>query len=105
MVVNLSWLGEQIRARLGDGTQYGLAIQYSEEGPEPLGTAGGILHALPLLFVFLGLPEPQQPQLLHLHVPPIESIFGGLKLNLQSLVSGEGGLKGSFTNYVEIELP
>ena len=49
VVVNLSWLGEQIRARLGDGTQYGLAIQYSEEGPEPLGTAGGILHALPLL--------------------------------------------------------
>ena len=49
VVVNLSWLGDQIRGRLGDGTQYGLRIQYSEEGPEPLETGGGILHALPLL--------------------------------------------------------
>ena len=49
IVINLSWLGTQIRAHLGDGTGFGVAIEYSEEGPEPLETGGGILHALPLL--------------------------------------------------------
>ena len=49
VVINLSWLGEQIRAALGDGAGYGLAIRYSEEGPEPLETGGGIFRALPLL--------------------------------------------------------
>jgi MurNAc alpha-1-phosphate uridylyltransferase len=49
MVINLSWLGGQIRAYLGDGTRYGVAIRYSEEQPRPLETAGGIFRALPLL--------------------------------------------------------
>jgi N-acetyl-alpha-D-muramate 1-phosphate uridylyltransferase len=49
VVVNLSWLGPQIRAALGDGRQFGLRIQYSEEGSPPLETGGGIFHALPLL--------------------------------------------------------
>jgi MurNAc alpha-1-phosphate uridylyltransferase len=49
VVINLSWLGERIRAALGDGRDYGLAIAYSEEGPVPLETAGGIFKALPLL--------------------------------------------------------
>lgn len=48
-VINLSWLGAMIRARLGDGARYGATIAYSDEGPEPLETAGGIVHALPLL--------------------------------------------------------
>jgi MurNAc alpha-1-phosphate uridylyltransferase len=49
VVVNLSWLGGQIRAALGDGSRYNVRIQYSDEGPEPLETGGGIFHALPLL--------------------------------------------------------
>lgn len=49
VVINLSWLGEKIRDAVGDGRRHGLAIRYSEEGPEPLGTAGGILAALPML--------------------------------------------------------
>ena len=49
VVVNLSWLGEQIRAALGDGTAHGVRIAWSEEGPEPLETGGGIFRALPLL--------------------------------------------------------
>jgi MurNAc alpha-1-phosphate uridylyltransferase len=48
VVVNLSWLGNQIRDFLGNGTDFNLAIEYSEE-PEALETAGGILQALPLL--------------------------------------------------------
>src|ERR1700731_2865806 len=48
-VVNLSWLGDRIRAALGDGRDYGLSITYSEEGPVPLETGGGIFKALPFL--------------------------------------------------------
>ena len=49
VVVNLSWHGGRIRAALADGAARGLAIRYSEEGPEPLGTGGGLFAALPLL--------------------------------------------------------
>jgi N-acetyl-alpha-D-muramate 1-phosphate uridylyltransferase len=49
VVINLSWLGEAIRATLGDGSRYGVRIAYSEEGPVPLETGGGIHRALPLL--------------------------------------------------------
>lgn len=49
VVVNLSWLGDCIREALGDGVRYGLAIDYSDEGPVPCGTGGGIHQALPML--------------------------------------------------------
>jgi N-acetyl-alpha-D-muramate 1-phosphate uridylyltransferase len=49
VVVNLSWLGDRIRAALGDGGDYRLSISYSEEGPVPLETGGGIFKALPFL--------------------------------------------------------
>jgi len=49
VVINLSWLGEKIRTALGDGSRYGVRIAYSEEGPVPLETGGGIHRALPLL--------------------------------------------------------
>jgi len=49
VVINLSWLGEQLRAALGDGARYGVRINWSEEGPVPLETGGGIFRALPLL--------------------------------------------------------
>ena len=53
VVINLSWLGEHIRAALGAGERFGLSIRYSEEGSVPLETGGGIARALPLLG-----PEP-----------------------------------------------
>lgn len=49
VVINLSYLGELIKKRLGNGKQFGLHIEYSDEGEEPLETAGGIINALPLL--------------------------------------------------------
>jgi MurNAc alpha-1-phosphate uridylyltransferase len=49
VVINVSWLSEQIRAFVGDGSRYGLAVSFSDEGPEPLETGGGIFRALPLL--------------------------------------------------------
>lgn len=48
VVVNTSWLGQQIQDYLGDGERYGLRIQCLHE-PEPLETAGGIINALPVL--------------------------------------------------------
>jgi MurNAc alpha-1-phosphate uridylyltransferase len=49
VVINLSYRGTRIRERLGDGGRFDLQIAYSEEGEPPLETAGGIVHALPLL--------------------------------------------------------
>ena len=49
VVINLSWLGELLRAALGEGREYGVSITYSEEGPVPLETGGGIFRAVPLL--------------------------------------------------------
>lgn len=48
LVINHAWLGRQIEEELGNGTAYGLSIEYSRES-EPLETAGGIIQALPLL--------------------------------------------------------
>jgi len=48
VVINIAYLGDQIREALGDGSRWQLAIQYSEE-PEPLETAGAIVHASDLL--------------------------------------------------------
>jgi len=48
VIINLAYLGEKIRAHLGDGEQFGLEIIYSRE-PEPLETGGAILHALDAL--------------------------------------------------------
>lgn len=45
VVINVSWLGEQIKDMLGDGREFGLRIEYSEES-EALETAGGIIQAL-----------------------------------------------------------
>lgn len=49
IVINHSWLGEQLRQYLGDGKKYGVNIQYSAEPGQALETAGGIVKALPKL--------------------------------------------------------
>jgi MurNAc alpha-1-phosphate uridylyltransferase len=49
VVINTSHLAEHFPLALGDGSNWGLRIHYSYEGPEPLETGGGMLRALPLL--------------------------------------------------------
>lgn len=49
VVINTAYLADQFPAVLGDGSRYGLHIEYSFEGDVPLETGSGMLHALPLL--------------------------------------------------------
>ncbi len=49
IIINTSWLAQQIFDRLGDGKRLGVRLRYSHEGDEPLETGGGMYNALPLL--------------------------------------------------------
>lgn len=49
IVINVSWLGQQIVDALGSGARFGVELAYSREQPTPLETAGGVRRALPLL--------------------------------------------------------
>lgn len=49
VVINTSWLAEQLPRALGDGSHWGLHLHFSHEGPTPLETGGGMLNAMPLL--------------------------------------------------------
>ena len=87
VVINVSWLGDQLRAALGDGREFGVRISWSEEGPVPLETGGGILEALPLLapgpflvvsadiwtdidFACIRIPDESQAHLVLIPNPP-----------------------------------
>ena len=85
LVINLHHMGGQISAHLGDGSTYGVRIQYSHE-KTLLETGGGIVNALPLLnhepfwllngdiwtdFSFTSLPRaPTPPDLAHIVLTP-----------------------------------
>ena len=49
VVLCVGHLGEQIRAVVGDGRTHGIAIDYSFDGNELLGTGGALRRALPVL--------------------------------------------------------
>ncbi len=49
VVICCGHLEEQIRAHVGDGSAFGCAVDYSADGPQPLGTGGALRKALPLL--------------------------------------------------------
>src|SRR5215831_2817907 len=49
IVLLVGHLGEKIQERFADGSELGLKIKYSFDGPTLLGTAGAIRHALPML--------------------------------------------------------
>ena len=59
IVINIAWLGEQIPKALGNGSQFGVNLYYSDEQNEgALETAGGIVKALPLLSPSQKADEP-----------------------------------------------
>lgn len=49
VVVCTGHLGEKIHQFVGDGSRFGLAVDFSSDGPKLLGTAGALKKALPLL--------------------------------------------------------
>lgn len=49
VVLCVGYLGEQIEAFVRDGSQFGLAVEYSYDGPNLLGTGGALRKALPYL--------------------------------------------------------
>lgn len=87
VVINLGWLGEQIRERIGSGERYGVHVAYSDERENILETAGGIHRALPLLGrepflvvnadiytdISLPCPLPARGELAHLVLVPTPS--------------------------------
>ncbi|MDR1520301.1 MAG: NTP transferase domain-containing protein [Planctomycetota bacterium] len=48
-VVCAGFLGDQIEKTVGDGREFGLAVSYSFDWPDLLGTGGALKNALPLL--------------------------------------------------------
>jgi NDP-sugar pyrophosphorylase family protein len=67
-VLCLGYLGEMIQRDFGNGSAFGLRLDYSFDGPKLLGTGGAIKRALPLLgdefFVLYGdsyLPVEYRP--------------------------------------------
>lgn len=49
VVLAVGYLGERIQERFGDGSELGIQIDYTFDGPRLLGTAGAIRQALHLL--------------------------------------------------------
>jgi NDP-sugar pyrophosphorylase family protein len=49
VVLCVGYLGEQVEAFVGDGSQFGVAVDYCYDGPNLLGTGGALRKALPLL--------------------------------------------------------
>jgi NDP-sugar pyrophosphorylase family protein len=78
-------LGNQVKAFVGDGAQFGVHVEYCDDGPEPLGTGGAVRNALAklgsLFFVIYGdsyLDVPIEP-LLEVHkssgCPVVMTVF------------------------------
>jgi NDP-sugar pyrophosphorylase family protein len=49
VVLCVGYLGSLVERTIGGGSRLGLSIRYSYDGPNPLGTAGALRNALPLL--------------------------------------------------------
>lgn len=49
VVLCVGYLGQQIEAVVGDGSEYGLRVTYSWDGPQLLGTGGALRRAVSLL--------------------------------------------------------
>jgi len=115
IVINLSWLGNQVRDRLGNGADFKVTIEYSDE-PEALETAGGILQALPLLgerfivvnadiftdYDFAGLKRPHSSAHLVLVENPQHNSQGDFSL-AESMVGNDGPTRYTFSGIAQYQ--
>ena len=49
LVLCVGYLGEKVVEQYGDGSKWGVKIEYAFDGPKLLGTGGALIRALPLL--------------------------------------------------------
>ncbi len=49
VVLCVGHLGERVEEHVGDGRRFGLSVAYTFDGPAPVGTAGALRQALPML--------------------------------------------------------
>jgi NDP-sugar pyrophosphorylase family protein len=89
VVLCIGFLGEMIQREFGDGSAYGVKLDYSFDGPKLLGTGGAIKRALPLLgpefFVLYG------DSYLPLQYAPVADFFHHSgKLGLMTVYRNEG---------------
>jgi NDP-sugar pyrophosphorylase family protein len=85
VVLCTGYLGEMIQTVVGDGSQFGLQVLYSFDGPKLLGTGGAIKAALPLLgpdfYIFYG------DSYLPIEFGPVEkAYFSSNKLGLMTVL-------------------
>jgi len=106
VVINTSWLAPRFPEQLGDGSRWGLRIDYAFEGDTPLETGGGMLNALPLLgdapfllvngdvwsdYDFARLPsEPRGLAHLVMVDPPAQAPGGDFALDEAGLLHRDG---------------
>jgi len=88
-VLCIGYLGEMIQRDFGDGSAYGVRLEYSFDGPKLLGTGGAIKRALPKLgeefFVLYG------DSYLPIEYAPIAEFFHRSgKLGLMTVYRNEG---------------
>jgi MurNAc alpha-1-phosphate uridylyltransferase len=101
VVVCAAYLGEQIQAAVGDGSRFGLHVDWAFDGPTLLGTAGALKRALPLLggpfFVLYGdsyLPiawRPVQESFFASDKPALMTVFHNNRQFDRSNVEFESG--------------
>jgi MurNAc alpha-1-phosphate uridylyltransferase len=85
VVLCIGYLGEMIKSVVGDGSQFGLQVHYSFDGPKLLGTGGAIKAALPKLgsdfYIFYG------DSYLPIEFEPVEkAYFSSNKLGLMTVL-------------------
>jgi N-acetyl-alpha-D-muramate 1-phosphate uridylyltransferase len=100
VVLCVSHLGELVRDSAGDGSAFGLHIDYSFDGSTLLGTAGALKRALPLLgesfFVLYG------DSYLPIDLGAVEAAFrAGGKAGLMAVYSNEGQWDTSNVEFVD----
>jgi len=91
-------LGEQIVESVGDGSRFGLRVEYSPDGPTALGTGGALKAALPLLgpefFVLYG------DSFLPIDYAPVQAAFAASgKPALMTVLKNENRWDKSNTQY------
>jgi N-acetyl-alpha-D-muramate 1-phosphate uridylyltransferase len=101
VVICAGYRGEQIEDAVGNGSRFGLRVDWAFDGPTLLGTAGALKRALPLLggpfFVLYGdsyLPiawRPVQASFVESDKPALMTVFHNDKRFDRSNVEFEGG--------------